>query len=185
MSLTLGPFELSGETLIPPLNFAVVLPQVYRSGFPNKKNFPFMDSLNLRSIVCLYLGKDDYKRDTYEWAQSRGLNIFHQRINSCEDLDGEDAFVEALEVVLVLIHDNKGRFLPSIIMALLRLLQRWSFTSVLAEYRAFLPDEKIWAEGMVGKPEKGRERVADIEFIDRFPLERVTFLPEFKPKWLE
>lgn len=80
---------------------------------------------------------------------------------------------------------------------------------MLAEYRAFLPDEKIWPEGLVGKPEKGRDRVADLEvcflmiracsggcagyaanarpeqFIDRFPLERITFDPRYRPKWLE
>ncbi|KAL8281360.1 hypothetical protein RQP46_006394 [Phenoliferia psychrophenolica] len=130
-----------GEVLVPPLNFATVERGVHRSGFPNKKNFPFMDTLNLR-----YLSTDEYKRDTYEWAQAKGLHIFHLRIDSCLDLDGEDAIASALESILVLIHDNKGRILPSVLSALLRLLQRWSFTAVLAEYRAFLPDEKIWPE---------------------------------------
>lgn len=51
MPYTLGPFIQDGEVLVPPLNFALILPGVYRSGFPNKKNFPFMDTLNLRSIV--------------------------------------------------------------------------------------------------------------------------------------
>lgn len=42
-------------------------------------------------------------------------------------------------------------------------MNHWSFASILAEYRAFLPDEKVWAEGEIGKPDKGRERIADIE----------------------
>lgn len=64
---------------------------------------------------------------------------------------------------LVLIHDNKGRYLPSILIALLRLLNKWSFVSVLEEYRTFLPEEKVWPVGEMGKPEKGRERVGDLE----------------------
>lgn len=59
------------EILVPPLNFAMILPGaselaaatrrleadpacpagVYRSGHPNLKNFPFMDTLHLRSIM--------------------------------------------------------------------------------------------------------------------------------------
>lgn len=53
--------------------------------------------------------------------------------------------------------------MPSILGALLRRMNHWSFASILAEYRAFLPDEKVWAEGEIGKPDKGRERIADIE----------------------
>ncbi|ORY79717.1 tyrosine phosphatase family-domain-containing protein [Leucosporidium creatinivorum] len=178
--------------LVPPLNFAHILPGVYRSGHPNAKNFPFMDTLGLKSIM--YLSSDDYRHDTLSWAESRGLKIFHHRLESSkepfEEVD-EDRVVQALEDIIdtrnlpILIHDNKGRLLPSILSALLRLMNRWSFTSVLAEYRSFLPDEKVWAEGEVGKPDKGRERIADLEFIDRFPLERVTYDPRYRPDWLE
>lgn len=61
-------FGQSGAVLVPPLNFAQILPGplspsqrlsvlnlprtgVYRSGHPNKKNFPFIETLNLRSIM--------------------------------------------------------------------------------------------------------------------------------------
>jgi len=37
--------------LVPPLNFAMVAPGVYRSGYPNKRNFPFLRRLGLRSIM--------------------------------------------------------------------------------------------------------------------------------------
>ena len=37
--------------LVPPLNFAMVAPGVYRSGYPNKKNFPFLRKLGLKSIM--------------------------------------------------------------------------------------------------------------------------------------
>lgn len=39
------------NVLVPPLNFAMVDEGVYRSGFPDVENFPFLESLNLRSIM--------------------------------------------------------------------------------------------------------------------------------------
>ncbi len=39
--------------LIPPLNFAMVQKGVYRSGFPNNRNFGFLKQLGIRTIVCL------------------------------------------------------------------------------------------------------------------------------------
>ena len=65
--------------------------------------------------------------------------------------------------VAVLVHDNKGRLLPSILASLLRRLSHWSYTAVLQEYRSFLPAEKVWTDGEPGKPEKGRERAGDLE----------------------
>lgn len=39
------------DLLIPPLNFAMVDRGVYRSGYPNAKNLPFLRKLKLKSIV--------------------------------------------------------------------------------------------------------------------------------------
>lgn len=36
---------------IPPLNFAMVAKGVYRSGYPNKRNHPFLSKLGLKSIL--------------------------------------------------------------------------------------------------------------------------------------
>lgn len=46
------------ELLIPPDNFCLVEPHIYRSGFPGKKNFPFLKTLNLRTV--LYLCPEEY-----------------------------------------------------------------------------------------------------------------------------
>jgi len=37
--------------LIPPLCFAMVAPGIYRSGYPNKKNFGFLKKLGVKTIV--------------------------------------------------------------------------------------------------------------------------------------
>lgn len=39
------------EALIPPDNFAMVCKGVYRSAFPTKKNFPFLERLKLKSVL--------------------------------------------------------------------------------------------------------------------------------------
>lgn len=95
---------------------------MYRSGHPHKTNFPFLDSLHLKSIMCAYtlplllafpdpllrrpdryLATDDYRTDTHTWAQERGLQIFHFRIEVSKDpaveVD-EDKVREALGKVL-------------------------------------------------------------------------------------
>lgn len=39
------------EDLVPPENFAVVCPGVYRCGFPKKRNFSFLETLGLRTVL--------------------------------------------------------------------------------------------------------------------------------------
>lgn len=69
----------SKEIVVPPLNFDMVAPGVYRSGHPNERNFRFLQRLNLRSIV--YLANDDYRENVREWAAAEHLNVFHHRVN--------------------------------------------------------------------------------------------------------
>lgn len=44
-------YESANAVLVPPLNFGLVAPGIYRSGHPNKHNFPFMRKLGLKVIV--------------------------------------------------------------------------------------------------------------------------------------
>jgi tyrosine-protein phosphatase SIW14 len=41
--------------LVPPLNFAMVDHGVYRSGFPDASNLPFLETLRLRSVLLVLL----------------------------------------------------------------------------------------------------------------------------------
>lgn len=46
------PVEYVHETeLYPPENFAMVMPGVYRSGFPKKQNFEFLKKLKIKTIL--------------------------------------------------------------------------------------------------------------------------------------
>ncbi|KAG6532107.1 hypothetical protein ZIOFF_005945 [Zingiber officinale] len=63
-----------GECLVPPLNFAMVNPGVYRSGFLEPTNFPFLRTLKLQSILCLC--PDPYPEENMEFLQGNGIRLF-------------------------------------------------------------------------------------------------------------
>jgi tyrosine-protein phosphatase SIW14 len=43
--------EEAPELYIPPLNFSMIAKGLYRSGYPNKKNHPFLKKLKLKTIL--------------------------------------------------------------------------------------------------------------------------------------
>lgn len=45
------PHESKDRVLVPPINFSLVVPGVYRSGHPNKKNHGFLQTLSLKSVM--------------------------------------------------------------------------------------------------------------------------------------
>lgn len=50
--------------LVPPLNFSLVEDRIYRSGFPINVNYPFLEQLNLKTIIYLGdLGQTKDKKD--------------------------------------------------------------------------------------------------------------------------
>jgi hypothetical protein len=57
------------EVVVPPLNFAVVMPGIYRSGYPNRKNYPFLRKLRLSSIVYVapLQSSNEPKRAVQAW----------------------------------------------------------------------------------------------------------------------
>ena len=66
------------SVLVPPLNFAMVSPNVYRSGYPNKKNFQFLRKLKLKSIICLC--DDDYTNENQTFIDEEDITLFHIKI---------------------------------------------------------------------------------------------------------
>lgn len=56
-----------------PLGFARVCDGVYRSAYPATKTLPFVDSLKLRSVVCLY--PKDLRADLRAHLTERGIKM--------------------------------------------------------------------------------------------------------------
>ncbi|PKI82343.1 protein-tyrosine-phosphatase [Malassezia vespertilionis] len=162
------------EMVVPPLNFDMVAPGVYRSGHPNERNFGFLKRLQLRSIV--YLASDEYRPNVLQWAKREGLRIFHHRVNMNKEPftemdEGEvaSALVHVLDQrhLPVLVHCNKGKYRVGCLVGCVRRLQGWSHINILEEYARFAGD-----------------KIADEEFIEMFDLSRVQLDPEHKPAWL-
>ncbi|XBH69266.1 hypothetical protein VPH35_097199 [Triticum aestivum] len=114
--------------LVPPLNFAMVDQGVYRSGFPDASNLPFLETLRLRSVLLVHgyvhtyvllrgggdvilirvdfsrcLCPEPYPEANQEFLRARGIRLFQLGIDGSKEpfvSIPEDTIREALKVVL-------------------------------------------------------------------------------------
>ncbi|ORY34792.1 tyrosine phosphatase family-domain-containing protein, partial [Naematelia encephala] len=153
------------DDLVPPENFAVVSGGVYRCGFPMKRNFRFMETLRLKTVLTLVL--EDYPEANLKWCQSQDIQFMQFGIpGNKEPFDNipEDVICAALVQILdrrnhpILIHCNKGKHRTGCLIGCVRRLQSWSLTSIFDEYRRF---------------SSPKSRAVDQQFIDLFDLSPV------------
>lgn len=130
--------------LVPPLNFAMVLPEIYRSGYPNQRNYTFLDKLKLKTVI--YIGTDGYSSELCEyWSKS---NV---RLYTFPLVPNREPFVEMDEQVVAsvlslaldsrnlpaLIHCNKGKHRVGCVAGIIRRIQGWSIAAIFDEYKRF------------------------------------------------
>ncbi|KAG0023388.1 hypothetical protein BGZ81_008152 [Podila clonocystis] len=168
-------YESANAVLVPPLNFALVAPGIYRSGHPNKHNFPFMRKLGLKVIV--QMSEEPYAPDLVEFLERENIRRIHYKIEG-----NKEPFIEIDEQVIssalvnildarnhpLLIHCAKGKHRIGCLIGCLRKIQNWSMTSIFDEYRRFA----------------GSKVLADQEFIEIFSA-KVPYSIEHKPFWLD
>ncbi|KAI8451563.1 tyrosine phosphatase family-domain-containing protein [Phakopsora pachyrhizi] len=152
--------KLLAAPLVPPLGFAMVAPGVCRSGHPNHANFTFLDGLKLKSIM--YLCTDNYRPHTFNWAQRRGLKVFHYRIESFKDPNvprpDQSLYSKAISNILdrrnlpILIHCNKGQSRVGTLCAILRLIQGWDESSAKSELEKFYGESAPPGRNMIWSP---------------------------------
>ncbi|KAJ6334253.1 hypothetical protein OIU78_011200 [Salix suchowensis] len=158
------PFPVVGDelNLTPPLNFAMVDNGIFRSGFPDSPNFSFLQTLGLRSIICLC--PEPYTEATTEFLKDGGIRLYQFGIESYKNFTfhgsngpelswnfesepfvniPQDTIREALQVVLdvknhpILIHCKRGKHRTGCLVGCLRKLQQWCLTSIFDEYQRF------------------------------------------------
>ncbi|CAA2955041.1 probable tyrosine- phosphatase At1g05000 isoform X2 [Olea europaea subsp. europaea] len=86
---------------VPPLNFAMVDYGVFRSGFPDSPNFPFLKTLGLRSII--YLCPEPYPEANMKFLNANGIRLFQFGIEGSKEPFvniPEDLIRDALKLVL-------------------------------------------------------------------------------------
>ncbi|KAH9315551.1 hypothetical protein KI387_024178 [Taxus chinensis] len=167
------------ERFFPPPNFAMVDKRVYRSGLPNNKNFPFLETLHLNSILCLC--PEPYSEENLEFLRAHGIRLFHIGMERYKDpfVDmPNDTIQEALKVLLdtrnhpVLIHSEKGKTTynthanilkvvqrrTSCLVGCLRRVQNWCLATIFEEFQRF--------SGI-------KYEVLDLQFIEQFDVSSV------------
>ncbi|XP_038879707.1 tyrosine-protein phosphatase DSP3-like [Benincasa hispida] len=148
--------------LLPPPNFSMVEDGIFRSGFPQPANFPFLRSLNLRSII--YLCPEPYPEENLEFLKANNIKLFQFKIEGKKEpfvSIPKDAILEALKILIdvrnhpILIHCKRGKHRTGSLVGCLRKFQNWCLTSVFEEYQRFA--------GM-------KSRVTDLQFIETFDI---------------
>ncbi|KAI9341694.1 tyrosine phosphatase family-domain-containing protein [Obelidium mucronatum] len=167
----------SGTKVVPPVNFAMVEAGVYRAGKPSKHSYPFMQSLNLKTIMYLSSSKDSEANKKF--AQENDIKYFHFLIKENKEpfqqIDQEELAKALVECIVkdvrnhpMLIYSDRGKHRIGCIVGCLRKLQKWSLASIFDEYQRF-SGSKIY--------------IADQEFIEIFSAP-VNFDIHYVPKWL-
>ena len=146
--------------LLPPDNFSQLSHGLYRSGFPTKKNFPFLRQLRLRSLV--YLCPEEYPPSHLTFLSSchTALHQYPLQGNKEPFIDIPPHLMTAALIHLLtpsslplLIHCNKGKHRTGCLVGVYRRTCGWSLASVFEEYRRF---------------SEPKERQMDQQFIELF-----------------
>ena len=161
--------------MIPPQQFGLVQENLYRSAMPNELNFPFLEKLNLKSIV--YLAPEDPTQRLLNFIDDQDITLHHLGSNSMVnawDPVSEQTVLEAAHLILktdnypILVMCNLGRHRTGTVIGCIRKLQRWNLTSIFEEYRRYAGP---------------KVRVLNEQFIELFDTDLIN-IPENPPMWL-
>nr|GMD31306.1 probable tyrosine-protein phosphatase At1g05000 [Ipomoea batatas] len=93
-----------GVLMAPPPNFSAVEAYcIYRSGFPQSSNFPFLHSLNLRSVI--YLCQEPYPDENKEFLRLNNIKLFQFGIDGTKEPSTipMTTITEAVKILIVLV----------------------------------------------------------------------------------
>jgi tyrosine-protein phosphatase OCA1 len=170
-----GPLQyvVTGGALIPPVNYGVVEEGLYRSGLPNELNFPFLEQLQIRTL--LHMSTEQMNRQLLNFVDDQGIEVVSlgQAGKALEPVS-PDAVISALGYILdparypVYVMCSQGRYRTGTVIACLRKLQRWNLASVFEEYRRHAERDKV--------------RISTELFIELFDTDLVR-IPEIPVAW--
>ncbi|CAN1769641.1 Tyrosine-protein phosphatase DSP3 [Linum perenne] len=160
ISLDIGGREVT--ILVPPTNFSMIDVGIFRSGLPDPSTSPFLQTLNLRSLI--YLRPEPYPQENIEFLANNDITLFQFGINgqTREPYMPEDTIIQALKILMdvknhpILIHCKRGKHRTGCLVGCFRKLQNWCLSSVKDEYQHFA--------GM-------KSRDSDLFFLESFNVE--------------
>jgi len=139
-------------------NFGVIEPGLYRSGYPQTEHYPFLKSLNIKTIVTLV--SKELPEGYQAFIDENGIThrIFDMAGTKKQAIS-LDMMQEILEVVTnsdnypLLIHCNHGKHRTGCVAGLVRKASQWGPSAIVQEYTRFASP-------------KARE--TDIEYLTKF-----------------
>jgi tyrosine-protein phosphatase OCA1 len=166
---------VTGGALIPPANYGVVEEGLYRSAVPNELNFPFLEQLQIKTI--LHVSPEDRSDKLQSFVEDQDINVVElgQERDPLEPVSPE-AVQEAMNYILdpssypVYVMCSQGRYRTGTVIGCLRKLQGWCLASVFEEYRRHA--------------ERDRVRLSTELFIELFDTDLVH-IPENPPPWYQ
>ncbi|GAA6062998.1 hypothetical protein JCM10212_004980 [Sporobolomyces blumeae] len=142
-------------------NFAVVAEGVYRSSFPRTKNFEFLKTLGLKTVLTLV--QEEYPEENLTFLREQGISFYQFSLPANKDpfvRIPDEKIVGAMEVLLdkrnhpLLVHCNKGKHRTGCLIGCLRRVLAWERDKISEEYVKY---------------SHPKSRDMDIRFIEGFP----------------
>lgn len=167
--------------IVPPLKFNTVQQDVYRGAYPREINFPFLQSLQLKTIISLTPQPITPETDgkLYQFSKDNNIQLIHIE---CEKLGkgkkrgvplGYTAVLTAINYIIhtqhapIYIHCLNGGQVTSLLVACLRKLQFWSSLTIFNEFINFTTNITV----------------NDRSFVDNFQGD-IMVDPGYKVEWL-
>ncbi|CAM6100480.1 unnamed protein product [Calypogeia fissa] len=162
---------------VPPCNYGMVEHDLSRSGQCHQLNFPFLERLNLKTVI--YLSHDEPSQPFLNFLMDQGIDLVRpsggdeQTTNPASPMS-EAEVLSALQFILspqyypLHVMCNLGRHRTGTVIGCLRKLQRWNLTAIFEEYRRYAGS---------------KVRLLNEQFIELFDTDLVR-IPVDHPAWL-
>ncbi|KAI1330770.1 hypothetical protein F5Y16DRAFT_342934 [Xylariaceae sp. FL0255] len=151
-----------------PANFGMVLPGLYRSGYPQALDFPFIQRLRLKTIVTLVNKEFPDGYQDFIYTNRITHKVFDMAGTKKEAISEETmraifAVVSNPKNYPLLIHCNQGKHRTGCVVGVIRKHGRWSTERIIEEYIQF-------AEPKV--------RETDVAYLTAFQLASLQLEPQ-------
>lgn len=162
---------------VPPINFGIVEKGVYRSGQPCVLNFPFLERLDIKTMILLKNLPDMHNLKVF--AKEQDIQLIHLESESKRKVWNplsEQDVIAALDIILnsknhpVLVFSQFGSHRTGAVIGCLRKIQGWNLTSILEEYRRYAGS---------------KVRVLNEQFIELFDTDLIKLPPKTeRSEWI-
>lgn len=157
---------MAAAVYLPPVNFGMVEEDLYRSGLPDRLNYPYLERLGLRRVV--YLAPDEPPDLFKAFVDAQGIelvNVGAEARKAPWKPMSESTVIRALQAILdpaaypLQIVCHLGRHRTGTVVGCLRKLQRWNLASIFDEYRRYAGS---------------KVRMLNLQFVELFDTDLVS-----------